>query len=243
MHAGEHARERHGRIDHRAAVHAGVQIPVGPAHGDLEIRHPAQRRQDTGNARGEHGGVGDHDGITGKPRLLALEELLEVLAPDFHFAFGQHDHIHGERPAHGEMRLERLEVQVELSLVVHRSTRVDAAVTYGGLERGRGPQFEGFGRLHVVVSIHEQRGRIGAGVAPFTDHDGMPRRGLDGGSETDPRECIGHELGRRGAIGFVLGARADAGNAQKRKQFVLRTRLVGGAPGGEIGGDRGSGHE
>ena len=42
MHAGEDARECHGRIDHGPTVHAGVEIAVGPAHGDLEIRHPTQ---------------------------------------------------------------------------------------------------------------------------------------------------------------------------------------------------------
>ena len=243
VHAGENARERHGRIDHRAAVHAGVQIAIGPAHVDLEVRHPAQRRQDTGNPRGEHGGVGDHDGITGKPHLLALEELLEVLAADFLLAFGQHDHVHRQRAAHGEVRLERLEVQIQLSLVVDRSTRIDAPVAHGGLERGRGPQLEGFGRLHVVVSVDQQRGRLGASVAPFTDHDGMSRRGLDRGGEPDSGERVGDELRRRGAVGCVLGARAHAGNAQKREQFLLRARIVGGAPGGEIGGTRGSSHE
>ena len=92
------------------------------------------------------------------------------------------------------------------------------------------------------MAVHEQRGRIGAGVAPFTDHDGMPRRGLDGGGEADPRERVSHELRRLGTVGFVLGPRTDARDAKEGEQFVLRTRIVGAAPGGEISGNRGSGH-
>ena len=92
------------------------------------------------------------------------------------------------------------------------------------------------------MSVHQERGRIGAGAAPFTDHHGMARRGFDGGREPDAREGISYELRRRRAISRVLGAGAHTRNTQEREQFVLRARFVGAAPGSEIGGDRGSGH-
>ena len=243
VHAGQDARECHGGIHHRTAVHPGVQVAAGTTHGDLKVRQTTQRRQNAGNARREHGGVRDHNGIAGEPRFLAFEELLEVFAPDFLLAFGQHDHVHRQRPAHREMRLERLDVQIQLSLVVNRSTRIDAAVAHRGLERRRGPQFEGLGRLHVIVSVHEQRGRIGTGPAPFPDHDGVSRRRFDARREADTREGVGNKLCRGSAIGVVLGACADAWNAQEGKQLVLRARIIGTAPGGEISGNRGSSHD
>lgn len=50
-------------------------------------------------------------------------ELLEIHAADFFLTFSENDYVDGQPSAVGEMRLERLDVQVQLALVVDRSAR------------------------------------------------------------------------------------------------------------------------
>jgi hypothetical protein len=62
-----------------------------------------------------------------------------MLAADFLLTFGEHDDIYGKAAVGGEMRLQGLHVEIQLSLVVHGSARVDAPVANGGLEGLRVP--------------------------------------------------------------------------------------------------------
>ena len=111
----------------------------------------------------------------------------------------------GSLPRALEVRLERLHVREELSLVIHGAARVDASVAHRRLERRRGPQLERLGRLHIVVAVDEHRGRAGGRFAPFAENHGMARGGKDLGVETGGAEIVGHPL--RGAlhVGVVLG--------------------------------------
>ncbi len=66
---------------------------------------------------------------------FAAMKSLEVLAADFLFPFREHDHVHGQLAANGQVRLERLHVEKELSFVIHRPARVDAPIANRRLER------------------------------------------------------------------------------------------------------------
>ena len=176
VHGRENAGERHGRIDNRAAVATGMQVLRGALHVDLEVRQPSQRRQDARQAGSEHGRVADDARVARELGGVRLDERREMLAADFLFAFREHDDVHGQRAARLEMRLERLHVEEELSLVVHGATRVEPSVADGRLEGRRRPQLERLCGLHVVVAVNQHRRRTGGRAAPFTDDHRVSRR-------------------------------------------------------------------
>ena len=105
-----------------------------------------------------------------------------------------------------EVRLQGLDVQEELALVVGRAAGVDAPVAHGGLEGRRGPEVERLGGLHVVVAVDQHGRRAGgrpaairrgrSGVRPW---DGSPPRARP------QRRDSGEPL--RGALHVRAGAR------------------------------------
>src|SRR3954467_3384222 len=99
---------------------------------------------------------------------MRLDELLEIFAPDFFFALGEDDDVHRELSARREVRLDRLDVQIELAFVVDGAARQNFSVANRRVERRRLPELERFGGLHVVVTINEQR-RLARCTAPLTD--------------------------------------------------------------------------
>jgi hypothetical protein len=164
---------------------------------------------------------------------VRLDERLEVLAPHLLLALGEHDHVHRQRARPSQVRLERLHVQEELPLVVHRAARVDAPVAHGGLERGRVPQLERLGRLHVVVAVDEQRRRARR-PAPLAEHDRVPGVSWTSASRPARAERVAQPLGAAARVGVVLGARAHARDAEEVEQLG-----AGGVGGGvEVGGER-----
>ena len=66
--------------------------------------------------------------------LLAIDELLEVVAADFLFTLCDQNHVYRKLAASLEMRFERLDVQKELAFVVNRAARVDVSVAHCRLE-------------------------------------------------------------------------------------------------------------
>ena len=50
--------------------------------------------------------------------ILALQKRFEIFAADFFLTFGEDDHVHGQRAADGQMRFERLDVEIQLPFVV-----------------------------------------------------------------------------------------------------------------------------
>src|SRR4051812_35026444 len=98
-----------------------MQIAFRTLDVDLEVREPAQRRQDRRQSRREHRRIRDDDGVGLEQLLLLLDELRQMLAADLLFTLGDDYYVDGQLLAHGEMRFERLDVEEELSLVVDRS--------------------------------------------------------------------------------------------------------------------------
>ena len=166
-----------------------------------------------------------------------------LLAAHFLLALGEHDHVHRQRAARGEVRLERLDVQIELSLVVHAAARVDAC------RRGRWARRRARSTAPAAPAAARRSARRPAASArpagawrhsPSTI--GCPGVGTISAREADARQRLGHELRGRAAVGLVLRPRADAaGCAGSRTARPARGRMVV-TPGGEIGGNRWIGH-
>ena len=100
------------------------------------------------------------------------------LTADFFFAFDQKLDVDGQAAAAGSKRLNGLDVGIELTLVIGRSTGEEAAVPYGGLKGRRHPLIEGIRWLHVVVAVAEDGWFAGGFEAlgvdqrvPFTGDD------------------------------------------------------------------------
>ena len=90
----------------------------GPFDVDLEIRESAERRENRRLARCEHRRVGDDDCFAREKLPVVLDEVLEVVAADFLFAFGDEHDVHGKLAASLQMRFERFYVKEELPFVV-----------------------------------------------------------------------------------------------------------------------------
>ncbi len=172
----DNPRQRRRGVDHCAAIHPRVQILRRSLHVDLEVREPAQRREDGRQARREHRRIGDDDRVALEPLGVRLDERREMVAPDLFFALGQNDDVDRQAATHDEVRLERLDVREQLPFVVDRSAREDLAVAHRRLERRRRPELERLGRLHVVMPVHEHRRLAWPRATPLGQHDGMAGR-------------------------------------------------------------------
>ena len=137
------------------------------------------------------------------------------------------------------MRLNRLDVQVKLALVVDRTAGEELAVADGRLEGRRGPQLEGLGGLHVVVAIDEDRLRAGRCTAVLGEDDRVARRGEHLGGEADARALGGEPLGGAARVGVVFGAGADARDAQEGEELVADAGAVRSQKGVEVARDGG----
>ena len=91
---------------------------------------------------------------------------------DFLFALKHHLDVHRQRPF-CQVRLDRLEVQEDLPLVVDRAAGEKLPVPHRRLERRRLPLLQRIHRLHVVVPVDEERRRA-FGAAPLAVDDGIP---------------------------------------------------------------------
>ena len=233
--------ERRRGIHHSAAVHPRVQIGVGTGDVELEVGQPAERREDARDPGREHRRVGDHHRVAGEALLVLLDEGREMFGAHLFLALDDNDDVHRERAARGEMRLECGDVEPELAFVVNTAARIDVAVADGGLECWRGPEFEGFRRLHVVVPVHDHGRRACWRLAPLGEHHRMPRRGKCLGSKADARE-VAVKPGRGGGdVVPVLGACTHTRDAQELEEVVVQPLVVLCEPACERGVERGGG--
>ncbi len=151
--------------------------------------------------------------------LVAANELVEVDAADFLFAFEDELDVHRQPAVLLQMRFDGLQVHEDLALVVGRAARVYLAVAHCRLKRRRFPQIERVHRLHVVVAVKENRRRAGR-TEPVAVHDRIAWR-VDEPDilKADAPHLIRAPFGAALHVGRVLGQRADARNGEKRLQL------------------------
>src|SRR6267154_939795 len=118
-------------------------------------------------------------------------------------------------------------MQMHLAFVVSGAAAEEIAVAHRGFKGRRGPQFQGFGGLHVVMPI-EKNGGFSGSVERFGVNQRMHvgGNGFDG-LESGSAELVGNPA--RGAfdIRLVFAFGADARNAQKfTKLREMRVAMI-----------------
>ena len=132
-----------------------------PRRSIWTVDQAAQAVADRRHAALEHSRVGDHDHVGLQLVLVRADEVVEVRTADFLFALDHELHVHGQAAVLLHVRFDRLEVHEHLPLVVGRAARVDLAVANRRLEGRRLPQIQRIDRLHVVVPVEQDGGRLG----------------------------------------------------------------------------------
>src|SRR4051812_32524349 len=112
------------------------------------------------------------------------------------------------------MRLERLDMQEELTLVVDGSARKNLSVADGWLKRGRCPQIERLRRLDIVVAVDQNRWRARR-ISPLTDHYRMTGGRIDLRRDSNLVERSLHPFSSPLRISVVLGLRAYTRNSEE----------------------------
>src|SRR5439155_14206724 len=110
----------------------------------------------------------------------------------------------------------------------------------GGLEGRAVPELEGLRRLNIVMAVGKNRWRPVPRPAPFADDDRMPCRRMHSRLEARIAHRSRDPFGGARRIGVMLGARADARNAQEVEELVADAAIVRAEKVVEIGGN---GHE
>ncbi len=187
-HLPEHVREHVGGVQHRAAVDAGVQVPLAGA--DLQ-RRGDQAARGGGDGRGvlvHHHRVEHHRAVGGST----------VLADPAHGRAGAHlllalhqeAHVHGQFVRAGHLA-GHVEQREEVPLVVRRASRIEATVALLRLEGRALPVVERTGMLNVVVPVGQHGGCVRPRGAELPHHHRMA-----------PVET--HQLGLAARIGDAL---------------------------------------
>jgi hypothetical protein len=108
----------------------------------------------------------------------------------------------------------------ELPLVVGRSAGIDLSILDDRVERSAIPEFEGVGRLNVVMAIDEDGGSFGVNDL-FAVHHGMAVGGVDFRFvDAGLEEVLADGSGAGLHVGFVFAAGADGGDAEEVEEFV-----------------------
>ena len=146
-----------------------------------------------------------HD-VGAKLALVRADEVVEMLAADFLFAFEDDLDVHRQAAVLLQVRLDRLEVHEDLSLVVGRAAGVDLAVANRRFERRRLPQLERVHRLHVVVAVEEDRRRARGAEPVAVDHRIAGRVDQPDVVQADAPHLVGAPVGAAPHVGGMLAA-------------------------------------
>ena len=125
-----------GRIGHRAAERAGVEVAVRAGHAKLEVGQAAQAVVDGRDAGGELVAVANHHAVAGQPVGVLAKVLLQGVAADLLLALDEELQVQGQAALDGDPGLGALQVGEHLAFVVGGAAGVEVAVAAGRLEGG-----------------------------------------------------------------------------------------------------------
>ena len=194
------------------------------ANGDLHDHQAPEARGQRGQSGAQVGGVREHDHIGLEPLAVRLEELGEVGRPDLLLALDEELDVERGRACALEPGAQRGEVEQQSGLVVHDAATVESAVApVGRLEGWALPALLAPGRLHVVMGVDQNRGRVSR-PEPFTDDVGVSAGELQDldAVELDRGEERGHRIGRALDLTRVKPRRGDTRDARKVAQLDQR---------------------
>ena len=215
------------RVQGGAAEDPGVEVAGARPDAEVEVDEPARRDVEERHAAFEHPRVEDHAGVA--PTLIRGEEVDDRMAARFLLSVAADAHIDGQLVA-GPQLLGRLQLHVELSLVVRDSARVNAPVAERRLEGIGFPKVERRRGLDVEVSVADHRrplpvaGRRGDLAKRERVSVPVAKLGLAPGAAHEVADPCAGLLYRSAA----LGIRADAGDANELRELVEPGALHGG---------------
>ena len=166
----------------------------------------------------DHGRVG--------AALVLRDPVDDRVAADLLLAVARDPHVDGERALGGERR-RRLQLEVELPLVVGDPARVEPLVADRRLERRALPEVERIGRLDVEVPV-DQDGRRGVGVlrgANLADRERPPVEVDEIALAARAPDEVAEPLAGGAHVGRVRRVGADARNAQPLRDFLEPGRV------------------
>ncbi len=148
----------------------------------------------------------------------------QVRAADLLFALEQELDVEREPALLRAERLQRLRHDVDRPLVIGAAAAADDLTVDCQLERGSEPLAERAGRLHVVVTVH-QDGRRARRPEPLAAHHRMARGVLDPAGRVtqlpgQPPRRVQHRLG--------IGIAADARHGDELAELAQVPGVVGG---------------
>src|SRR5580704_1894155 len=223
------------------AVYAGVEIARWTSEFDLVIIQSAQTVGDRGHALREHRCVGYNKRIGLQLFFIFLHVIPQADAADFFLAFDQDFYVDGELAVHFLDGFERLQMDVNLALVVGGAAAEEISIAHGRFERGRSPKIERLGGLDVVVAVKKDGGFAGSFEGFGIDERMKICRNDFDFLEAATAKIISHPAGGAFDIRLVFTFGAHTGDSQEfaklRQMLVAITfyefsKVRHGAPGG-----------
>ena len=220
LHLREHLRQDEGRVGHRAAERARVQVGAAAAQIDLEVDQAAQPVADRRHAAREHRRVGDDDDVGAQLAACARTKSSRLTLPTSSSPSRMNFMLTGSVPFCFRCASTALKCMNTWPLSSADAARVDLAVAHRRLERRRLPEIERIDRLHVVVPVEED-GRRARRAEPVAVDDRVARR-VDQPHvlQADAPHLLRAPVGAAPDVGGVLRQRADARDREKRLQLV-----------------------
>ena len=214
METGDEAGENRGGVGDRSAVDARMQIGGGAGDADFEGGDATQSVGEGRNAGRDHSCVRNSDDIAGELVAVGEKKLLEMDAPDFLFAFDEHEEVHGEISELLERFCDPEEMRKNLSFVIGSTASKDEAI---GDARGKGwsnPEVERIDGLDIIVAVNQNR------AAPrlmkiASENDRMTCSGVESRLETI---FIEPSIQPSGTSEDILSAIWVSGDARKTKK-------------------------
>ncbi len=211
---GQDRRQGVGRVGDAAAEGAGVQVAVGARDPDLHVGQALQAVEQRRLAGRVHRGVGDHHRVAAQALAAVLaHEALDRGAPDLLLALEDELHVDGKLPPLFEHRLHRLDMGEGLAFVVGGAARDQEIPLDRGLEWGALPLLQRLGRLHVVVTVEEDR-RLVRGARPLAVDQRVDLGRDDLRLHPGRSKLLGNELRAAQHVLFVLRLGGDGGDPQ-----------------------------
>lgn len=110
-------------------------------------------------------------------------------------------------------------MNVDLALVVGGAASVEIAIADLRVEGRRGPEVQGFGGLHIIVTV-EKNGGLARGLERFGIDDRVKIRGNDfNGLETGGTKMIGNPVGGALDVRLMLAFSTDGRDTKKLAKF------------------------
>ena len=213
-----------GVSDSTAEV-AGVQVVVGTRDLDLPVGQTAQARGERRRLGADHARVGDDDVLSAEHLEVLTAELLEVRRADLFFTLEEELHIALDE-TECQSRLEALDLDHRLTLVVVSTACPDVAVTYLGLEGFALPQLKWLGGHDVIVSVDEDRG-LGRVLLIVPEDDGVTCRLVDlYRLYTELLEVVTPVLCTALHVGLVLALGADRWDTDELEEVLEEASFV-----------------